>query len=435
MINRKIIFFLFLGVAALFISYHLILRPFLYLFNKDVKRYVLENTEPITSINPDNLEFQDLEPLRKSIGDSRVVLLGEQDHGDAATFLAKTRLIKFLHQSLNFDVLVFESDFYGLNYSSDNLKANPVESGHRFVDNIYPNWGYCNSCKPLLDYINDNQGTSNELAVSGIDPRHMLKCSREHYLDDLKTLIQESEVGIAPAKLSQFYKTVETVLREEFSSDIVEDQLTTFYEVLKMVKSNVTGNAFWKQEMQNLEGFVKHSLDRSSSNNVRDVQMGKNLLWLLNEKYKDKKVMVWAASFHILKDFSVIKKLNLRLSNPDTINTGSYVYEKLKDEMYVLGVTSYSGNAGRLGQQGFEIIEPQINFFESWVYETSHPYAFIDFTHVPKDMRKEIFFMKALIHNPIRANWFSMFDGIIYIEKMFRCEIIELEEKEKNTDN
>ncbi|WP_215223216.1 erythromycin esterase family protein [Echinicola shivajiensis] len=422
MINRKIVSFLFLGVAALIISYHFILRPFLYPFNEDVKGYVLKNIEPITTINPDGLEFQDLNVLRKSIGDSRVVLLGEQDHGDAATFLAKTRIIKFLHQSLDFDVLVFESDFYGLNYSNNNLIENVVKGSHSFVDNIYPLWGQCDSFKPMIDYIIDNRGTSNPLTVSGIDPRHVLKCSREHYLDDLSSFINESEVSIAPDKLSQFYKTVETVLTDEYSSNVTGDQLAAFYEVLLEVKSSAIGNVFWEQEMRNLEGFVRNSLDSSISNNIRDVQMGDNLLWLLNKKYKDKKVVVWASNTHIFKDFSIIKEQNLILSNPDTINTGSYVYEKLKDEMYVLGVTSYSGNGGRLGEKGFEIIEPQSNFFESWVYETDFPYAFIDFSNMPENLKKEMFFMKTLVHKPRIANWFNMFDGIIYIQNMFPCK-------------
>ncbi|MEJ7560886.1 MAG: hypothetical protein WKF66_21425 [Pedobacter sp.] len=63
----------------------------------NIKKYVQENTIQIKAIEPDSTDYSDLEAFGNSIGNSKIVMLGEQDHGDAATFLAKTRLIKYLH--------------------------------------------------------------------------------------------------------------------------------------------------------------------------------------------------------------------------------------------------------------------------------------------------------------------------------------------------
>jgi hypothetical protein len=43
-------------------------------------------------------ELRRLSTFRQAPGNSRIVMLGEQDHGDGTTFLAKTRLITFAEQ-------------------------------------------------------------------------------------------------------------------------------------------------------------------------------------------------------------------------------------------------------------------------------------------------------------------------------------------------
>ncbi len=59
-----------------------------------VENYVRQHTVAVRSIDPDSTDYADLEAIGDAIGDARVVMLGEQDHGDAPTFLAKSRLIR-----------------------------------------------------------------------------------------------------------------------------------------------------------------------------------------------------------------------------------------------------------------------------------------------------------------------------------------------------
>ena len=136
----------------------------------NIKKYVQENTINIKAIAPDSTDYSDLEAFGNSIGNSKIVMLGEQDHGDAATFLAKTRLIKYLHEKKGFNVLAFESDFFGLNYGWDFVKNGTLNCDSFILKNIYPLWTYCNACKNLFTlYIPSSLKTNNPLEITGFD--------------------------------------------------------------------------------------------------------------------------------------------------------------------------------------------------------------------------------------------------------------------------
>lgn len=76
-----------------------------------IKDYVKENTVKITNISPYTDDYSELEAIGTAIGDAKIVMLGEQDHGDAPTFLAKSKIIQYLHEEKGFNVMAFESDF------------------------------------------------------------------------------------------------------------------------------------------------------------------------------------------------------------------------------------------------------------------------------------------------------------------------------------
>ncbi len=66
----------------------------------------------VRSVDPAQADDSDLKTFAEAIGDARVVALGEQTHGGREEFLLKTRLLKYLHEKMGFDVLLLESGFY-----------------------------------------------------------------------------------------------------------------------------------------------------------------------------------------------------------------------------------------------------------------------------------------------------------------------------------
>ena len=130
-----------------------------------IKEYVKSHTVRISTIDPRASNDSELEIIDKAIGSATIVMLGEQDHGDAATFQAKTRLIKYLHEKKGFDVLAFESDFFSLNEGWDHLKKEASQIKSFLRQNITPIWSDCDACSTLLfDYVPDTYTTDDPLS-------------------------------------------------------------------------------------------------------------------------------------------------------------------------------------------------------------------------------------------------------------------------------
>ena len=107
---------------------------------------------PVKSASIGATDLSDLNFLKEVLKDKRIVLLGEQTHGDGATFEAKVRLIKFLHQQLGFEVLAFESGLYD-NYAmyqhvtETNYESSPLK------ESVFRIWSDAHEFEPLLRYI------------------------------------------------------------------------------------------------------------------------------------------------------------------------------------------------------------------------------------------------------------------------------------------
>lgn len=396
-----------------------------------ISEFVQKNTVPVSHVDPAKTEFDDLLPIGNAIGDARIVMLGEQDHGDAPAFLAKTRLVRYLHEQKGFNVLAFESDFFALNVGWDALQKESPAMDTFLRANIFQIWTLCDACQYLFhQYIPSTHKTKQPLTITGFDNQTILLYSQRKltaYIDsswralDLPVTKREDYssriIPVIGGMLNQYFKRKEKKELFEQAANCIDSIRQELRAKLPATDYNVllADNLFHlAKELQLADKHIE-------SNETRDEQMARNLEWLVRQKFPNEKIIIWAANGHVMKYAdSVTDKLMFV-----NMSTRFVRDPELRAQTYVLGFTSGEGRAGRLTMKGntFNVAAVKKNSIEKWMDKSS--YSFVDFVPFNKEYpsQKQEFWMKGYSHYYREEVWSRAFDGIFYIREMYPCTL------------
>lgn len=401
---------------------------------KEKRNSLIPVVKNINTIDPKEEDYSDLQFLKGIIEkDSvRIILLGEQTHGDGSTFLAKSRLIKFLHKEAGFDVLAFESGFFDCNYAWEEIKRNGKYTDE-IMKAVFPMWVNSNECEELVNYLQSTLNSNNPLELSGFDSQLTGYESCQLLLDkfykfELNFLTQgEKNLFVKIVCLDEEIKTgKDRTLNNDLIDKIIFnlDSLSRFepkYEYWKLVvegvKINYNGYLAMKYEAVNHNdaGLI----------NARDIQMGKNLNWLAINKFKNRKIIVWAASFHNTRNLSNIlgKEADSSFINnlyKKTKTMGDEVYSVFGNKMYSIVFTGFSGSSRNIQKYDeTEISKASENTLEYILKDSGKEYSFIDLRESSKPQwLNEKFTMRPLGNKEMEGKWAMCLDGIFYIEEM-----------------
>jgi erythromycin esterase len=398
---------------------------------------IKEISVPVKSINPGDEDFSDLAKLKEAlVRDSvQIVMLGEQTHGDGTTFLAKTRLIKFLHQQMGFDVLAFESGLYDCTRAWDSILVTGNYDKH-IKKAVFPMWVNTAESKHLIDYLQSSLGTESKLELTGFDSQITGYQNCMPLLDEFWEISgidltqKEKNLLVKIACLDNgliLYKD-----NAKYQECIMlMDKINGQFDSLMSKNPSVTTNlGFWKNVISGVKTsfistyYYKHEVKQNIDPlkmNARDIQMGENLKWLKENKYQNRKIIVWGHNMHLLRN---MKSSEIPGGANDMLRSktsmGDVVHESFGNKMYTIIFTGFEGEyADFLSGKGLtNIPAPSDSSIEFYLRAIGNDISFLNIRLAGADswIAGE-FCLRPSQYIEQYNKWQSSTDGIFYIRK------------------
>lgn len=330
-------------------------------------RWLQKHAVAVRTVDPADENFRDLEPLKKMIGSAQIVMLGEISHGDGTTMLAKSRLVRFLHQRMNFDVLVFESSLYDTSISWESIR-NGQEPLAVLQGQLPFIWSRSPQLKGLWDYVRANATSRHPLALAGFTPsaRGGLLIGLDSLVAELGVASEVTTPGSSARTLAvdllgnkygpQGLPAPDSRARKDFyrGLDVLSHRLAT-----ATTPSNEARTSFWRQVVVSLRSFAEMRWGMRENGytdpdwslfNLMDGQGAENLLWLADHEYRGRKLIVWGATAHLMRDARAIDP-NIDPAKPQAsyatmVPMGEHLWRRIGPRAFMIGFTCYEGKNG-----------------------------------------------------------------------------------------
>ena len=278
--------------------------------NDAVRNWLAQNAIKLSTVEAGH-GFVDMQPLKKIVGDARVVSLGEATHGTREFFQLKHRMLEFLVSEAGFNIFAIE--------------ATMPES---FDINEYVLTGKGDAAKALAGIYFWTWDTQEVLAMIewmrsyNADPRHTRKV--KFYGFDMQTAPRAAKVlltylrRVDPAQAELAAQELNRIANPYTATDFTnatKEKKTAAAEALKAAVASLESHKldFIKRTSaeewaiahqharvlaQNIE-MLSASFTGIGQQTVRDRSMAENISWILDHEGPDSKMVVWAHNGHV----------------------------------------------------------------------------------------------------------------------------------------
>lgn len=400
---------------------------------------------PVRAIDARDEDFADLKPLGQAIGSARVVQLGEPSHGAGSAFAAKARIVKFLHQRLGFDVLIWESGFFDVTLAQAAIRS-ADDAATAAGRGVFALWSRAAEIRPLFDAIKASQTTERPLEMAGFDMQVTADGAREGFAQALGSFAQALRDPMLRVRCAALAEQAIAARGRLYGAKFAEagdlEALSTATRGLGGLIAERRADfdaargaldvAFMARAIENMQADAEMRFEAARSppttperESRRDALNASNLRWLLEEKYAGRKAVVWAHNAHVMNAYYApdFHDVHLEPRLHDMKPTGVFLKGWLGDGAYTLGVTAFQGQEGfATGGPTSRIAPAPKGSLEARFHDLGDPYAFLDFRASRRDRRSPLHALLSVRIPKFESNAISdvgrIYDGVFFIDRM-----------------
>jgi erythromycin esterase len=402
--------------------------------------WLRQHAAALRTVDPVDEDYSDLEAIGRAIGDARIVFVGEPSHTTGSLFSAQARLVKYLHRDHDFDVVVFEAGLYDASKVWDAILAGEPPQ-RAFGLGIPPPWSGPEEMRPLMEYVASRAHTGRPLEVAGYDAQFTGRASFRTLVPDLQAWLDSTGLGGAWLEDTVLWSGFRRIHPfSAFDGDSTgrrarpdSAEIAPFLARLPVLRQSIAPRGadprarFWLQVLESVDAFARQvalmAADPEGTAwrpyfNLRDAQGGQNLLWLAEDRYRGRKLIVVSATIHAARNLDQVQDEDLRGLYP----TGHHVWAALGPLMYTLGLVAFEGESGYDADEKWPIVpdqRPELEL-EEMLAAAGFEFAFVDYRSIPAGgewLRAQLVSRPFGNQAALADAWPAVLDGLVFVRR------------------
>ncbi|PYF08412.1 erythromycin esterase family protein [Ureibacillus chungkukjangi] len=391
------------------------------------------------------LNDQSLDNIIETIGNARIVMIGEASHGTSEFYTTRAELSKKLIEQKGFHVIAVEGDWPSVQTVNQYVKGFGDEGASAKEVliksfNRWPTWMWANEeVEEFTEWLKEkNKALENKVGFYGID----LYSLYESIDEVLKFLSKNPEYKVDLEHAKKAFTCFEPYNRmpEHYALSTAHFTGECISEVSSLLKSLRNNEEKYSEEHEedlnvimnalvakNAEAYYRAMMQDAKSWNTRDSHMVEAINELIKYHGEDAKIIIWEHNTHI-GDAS-----ETDMKDDGLINVGQLMREQYgKDNTFAIGFGTYQGKVIAADSWGdpleaIDVPPSKLSTWEGQLHAAGAEDKVLLFNDENRDIFNDWIGHRAIgvVYNPefeaygnyVPSRVGSRYDAFIYIEE------------------